>query len=319
MSNSNSAIIDASEAIMPIEVRHIRAFHAVARDSSFRQASEHLRITQPALSRTIKELEELIRVRLFERTTRVVGLTESGRIFRKHTAHLIDEIDFAVDLAQRSARGMVGELRVGFNDHAISGLVPEVVRRFRAAYPDVDVTLISGSTPTMQEMVLDGQVDVGFCTGQYSHVDLDHTLVRKEHVICVLPASHSLANSQRISITDLSNEPFIMGRWASWRSFNRLIQDYCRGHGVVQRVVQEAEDSNGIIGFVAAGMGVTLFVDSTWIRALSDVAIRPLRERPPQFHTIATWRRDRRVTSATIDHFVETVADVVRRRGLVLK
>jgi DNA-binding transcriptional LysR family regulator len=304
---------------MPVEIRHIRAFHAVAKELSFRRASEHLGITQPALSRTVKELEDTIRVRLFERTTRVISLTEPGRIFRKRTSHLIEEIDFAVSLAQRSDSGIVGELRVGFNDHAITGLLPEVVRRLRASYPDVEVTLIGGSTPTMQEMVLDGEVDVGFCTGQYSHVDLDHIVVRKERVVCVLPASHPLAKAKRISVTELAGEPFIMGRWATWKSFNRLIQDYCSAHGVVQRVIQEAEDSNGIIGLVAAGMGVTLFVDSTWIRALHEVAIRPLRERLPQFHTIATWRRDRRSTSRTIDHFVETVTDVVRRRGLILR
>lgn len=304
---------------MPVEMRHIRAFQAVAKELSFRHASEHLGITQPALSRTVKELEDTIRVRLFERTTRVVGLTEPGRIFRKRTAHLIEEVDHAVSLAQRSDNGLVGELRVGFNDHAITGLLPEVVRRLRATYPDVEVTLIGGSTPMMQEMVLDGEIDIGFCTGQYSHVDLDHIVVRKERVVCVLPASHSLAKARRISVTELAGEPFIMGRWATWKTFNRLVQDYCSSHGVMQRVIQEAADSNGIIGLVAAGMGVTLFVDSTWLRALNEVAVRPLRERPPQFHTIATWRRDRRSRSATIDHFVDTITDVVRHRGLFFR
>lgn len=304
---------------MPVEMRHIRAFHAVAKELSFRHAADHLGTTQPALSRTIKELEDTIRVRLFERTTRVIGLTEPGRIFRKRTAHLIDDIETAVSLAQRSDNGIVGELRVGFNDHAISGLLPEAVRRLRASHPEVEVTLIGGSTPAMHEMVLDGDVDVGFCTGQYSHVDLDHIVVRKERIICVLPASHALAKAKRVSVTELAGEPFVMGRWATWKTFNRLIQDYCGLHGITPRVIQEAEDTNGIIGLVAAGMGVTLFVDSIWLRALNEVALRPLRERPPDFHTIATWRRDRRRGSKTIDHFVTIVTDVVRRRGVVLE
>ena len=304
---------------MPVEIRHIRAFHAVATALSFRQASEQLGIAQPALSRIIKDLEDSIETRLLERTTRVVSLTESGRIFRKRTAHLMEEIEHAIDLAQRTHSGIVGELRVGFNDYAITGLLPEVVRRFRASYPDVEVTLVGGPTPKMQEMVLDGEVHVGFCTGQYSHAQLDQIVVRKERVVCVLPTSHPLAKAKRISVSELAEEPFIMGSWDIWKAFNRLIADFCKEHGVVPRVVQESERSDGIIGLVAAGMGVTLFADSTWIRALNEVAIRPLRERPPKFYTIATWRRDLRSTSIPVDHFVETVTDVVRNRGTVLE
>ena len=304
---------------MPVEIRHIQAFHSVAKELSFRRASEHLGMAQPALSRTIKQLEDIVRVRLLERTTRTVALTESGRIFLKRTAHLVEEIDRAVDLAQRSDSGFVGEIRVGFNDHAITGLLPEAVRRLRASYPEIEVTLIGGATPMMQEMVLDGEVDVGFCTGQYSHVDLDQIVVRKERLVCVLPASHSLAKAKRVSVVELADEPFIMGRWATWKTFNRLVYDYCKTHGVIQKVIQEAGDINGIIGLVAAGMGVTIFVDSTWIRALNEVAVRPLRERPPQFYTVATWRRDLRQRRKAIDHFVGTVTDVVRERGLVLE
>ena len=300
---------------MRVELRHIRAFHAVAKELNFRRASENLGIAQPALSRTIKELEECIRTRLLERTTRVVRLTDSGRIFAERTAHLIGELENAVHLTQLVQSGVAGKLRVGFNDHAINGLLPEMVRRFRADSPDVEVALVDGTTLELTEMALDGEIDVAFCTDQYSHPDLDVMTVRKERVVCVLPASHPLAEAETISITDLSGEPFIMGRWEMWKSFNRRIQEFCGAHGFVPNIVQEAEHSDGIIGLVAAGMGVTLSVDCTWIRALKEVAIRPLREQPPKYHTIATWRRDRRSASPVVDKFVQTANDVVGDRG----
>ena len=84
---------------MPVELRHIRAFHAVAEALSFRRASERLRVAQPALSRTIKDLEAAMQVSLFERTTRIVRLTESGRLFLKRTSTLIADLDQALTKA----------------------------------------------------------------------------------------------------------------------------------------------------------------------------------------------------------------------------
>ena len=302
---------------MPVELRHIRAFHAVAEALSFRRASERLRVAQPALSRTIKDLEAAMQVSLFERTTRIVRLTESGRLFLKRTSSLIADLDHAVELARRADSGMAGELRVGFNDYAINGLLPQIVRRFRTDYPDMEVLLIDSTTPQAVEMVLDGKFDIAFTTGQPFHPEFDHLVVREEQVVCVLPSSHPLAGRKRISITELSDEPFVMGRWETWKSYNRLIRDFCAAHGFAPRIIQEAEHSDGIMGLVAAAMGVTLQVDSAWLRALDGVTIRPLRETPPEVRTSAIWRKDHRSTSPALAHFVETVRAVVTEEGVL--
>ena len=302
---------------MPVELRHIRAFHAVAEALSFRRASERLRVAQPALSRTIKDLEAAMQVSLFERTTRIVRLTESGRLFLKRTRSLIADLDQAVELARRADDGMAGELRVGFNDYAINGLLPQVVRRFRTDYPDMEVLLIDSTTPQAVEMVLDGEFDIAFTTGQPFHPEFDHVVVREERVVCVLPSSHPLAGRKRISISQLADEPFVMGRWETWKSYNRLIRDFCAAHGFAPRIIQEAEHSDGIMGLVAAAMGVTLQVDSAWIRALDGVTIRPLQEPPPEVRSSAIWRKDRPATSPALAHFVDTVHEVVVEEGVL--
>ncbi len=307
----NKTNIDMHGAIMPVEIRHIRAFHAVAEALSFRRASEYLGVAQPALSRTIKDLEETLQVSLFERTTRITRLTEPGRVFLKCTSDLLADLDHAIDLAQRAHSGVAGELRVAFNDHVITGFLPQVVRRFRADYPDVEVTLIDSTTPQAVEMVLDERFDIAFVIGQQFQPEFDRIVVREEHVVCVLPTSHRLARRKRISVTALAEEPFIMGRWETWKSYNRLIRDFCGTHGFVPKIVQEAEHSDGILGLVAAAMGVTLQVDSPWIHALKGISVRPLRERPPEIQTSAIWRQDHRSTSPALDHFIQAIADVV--------
>ncbi|MEM7120960.1 MAG: LysR family transcriptional regulator [Pseudomonadota bacterium] len=305
---------------MQVELRHLKAFCAVAEELSFRRASERLGVAQPALSRTIKNLEEEIGVTLFERTTRVTRLTEAGRVMLTRAQTVLEGLGDTVELAQRVQSGIAGEVRVGFNDFAITGLLPETVRQFRSAYPEVEVKLVDSPTPEMLNMVLDGELEVAFHTGPPDHADLENIVVRKERLVCVLPASHRLAAQSAVSVADLAGEPFIMGRWRTWRIYHRIVRDLCRGHGFQPRIIQEAEHSDGIMGLVAAEMGVTLYVDSEWIHFMKGIAVKPLREAtPPPIDSFATWRRDRRASVPAIDNFLRVAADVVDRNGIELE
>lgn len=299
---------------MPIEFRHLRAFHAVAEELSFRRAAERLGLAQPALSRTIRDLEALARVRLVERSTRVVGLTEAGRHFQRRTKGLQADLAEAVRFVQRVQSGSAGELRVGYNDYAINGLLPLIVRRFRARWPDVHVSLIDETSPNMVEMVLDKKLDVAFHHGPTPHADLDQLLVRNERLVCVLPASHRLAGNREISMPSLVGESFVMGSWESWKVFYQVLKDFCRPHGVEIDVIQEAVHSDGILGLVAAGLGISLYVDSEWIHSIRGVTVLPIKEMPPRIETVASWHRDRGDLLA-LSRFLEEVAGVVAEEG----
>ena len=236
-------------ASIQIELRHLKAFCAVAEELSFRRAAERIGIAQPALSRTIKHLEEETGVTLFQRTTRVTRLTEAGRAFLARSQAILDSLGDAVELAQRVQSGIAGEVRVGFNDFAISGLLPETVRQFRATYPEVEVKLVDSPTPEMLSMVLDGGLEMAFHTGPANHSDLDHIVVCKERLVCVLPSSHRLAAQDSISVAELATDNFIMGRWETWRIYHQIIRDICRRHGFQPRIIQEAEHGDGIMGW----------------------------------------------------------------------
>lgn len=298
-----------------VELRHLRAFHAVAEELSFRRAAERLGLAQPALSRTIRGLEEALDVRLFERSTRVVGLTEAGRAFQRRTAGVLADLAEAVRFVGRVQSGAAGELRVGYNDHAINGLLPLIVRRFRAGWPDVEVSLIDATSPAMLEMVLDRKLDVAFHHGPMGHREVQQFLVRNERLICALPASHPLADRREISMPDLAGQPFVMGTWETWKALHTPLRDFCRVHGVDMRVIQEALHSDGILGLVAAGLGITLYVDSEWIHAIRGVVVRPLQQMPPRIETLASWRQDR-AHQPVLRHFLQVVQTVVAEEGV---
>lgn len=300
---------------MPVELRHLRAFHAVASELNFRRASERLNIAQPAVSRTIKDLEALLGVTLLERTTRVVGLTEAGRSFQKATRDLLDRLDQSVRRAQRVEMGVAGELRVGFNDFAINGDLPEIIRLFRGVAPEVEVNLSEATSPEMVNLLLDGSLDVGFYMGPQHHPRLERLIVREEKLVCVLPVSHRLADRDAISILELASEPFVLGSFQTWRVFHRLLRDFCLAHGFDLPLVQEAVHSDGIMALVAAGIGVTLYVDAEWIHGRRGVVVRPLKETPPRIVTQGAWRRDQQRRNAPLDQFLAAARLVVDRRS----
>lgn len=300
---------------MSVELRHLRAFHAVASELNFRRASERLHIAQPAVSRTIKDLEALLGVTLLQRTTRVVGLTDAGRSFQKGTRDLLNQLDRSIQRAQRVQNGMAGELRVGFNDFAINGDLPEIIRLFRQAAPEVEVSLSEATSPEMVDLLLDGTLDVGFYMGPHHHPRLERLIVREERLVCVLPSSHRLATRDAVSIVDLASEPFVLGSFQTWRVFHRLLRDFCRAYGFDPPLIQEAVHSDGIMALVAAGIGITLYVDAEWIHGRRGVVVRPLKESPPRIVTQGAWRRDRRRRNAPLDQFVTAARSVVDRRA----
>ena len=160
---------------------------------------------------------------------------------------------------------------------------------------------------------------MAFHTGPTDHSDLEHIVVRKERLVCVLPSSHRLASRDSVSVAGLAPDYFIMGRWETWRIYHRIIRDICRRHGFQPRIIQEAEHGDGIMGLVAAEMGVTLYVDSEWLHFMRGITVKPLREELPRIETLATWRRDRRAKVPTIDRFLRVTNDVVARNGIELE
>lgn len=301
---------------MPVELRHLRAFHVVATELNFRRAAERLNIAQPALTRIIKDLEHMLSVTLLERTTRVVDLTEAGHWLLKETKAPLDHLDQAMHRARRIQIGAAGELRVGFTDFAINGLLPEIIREFRSTAPEVDVILKDSNSMAMIDQVLEGDLDIAFVTDPYKHKHLDSIVTRKERLVAVLPETHRLASKEIISVTDLASEPFVLGRIETWRSFHRLLREFCLPHGFDLMVVQHAVHSDGIMALVAAEVGVTLYVDAEWLHGRPGIIVKKIREPTPTITTQAIWRRDRYTINGKIIEFIKSINFIINKCGL---
>lgn len=245
-----------------MELRHLRYFVTLAETLHFGQAAQRLHISQPPLSQQIKALEEEIGVSLLERTRRKVELTEAGRAFLPAARRILDDTEQAVRLAQRAAQGEVGELRIGFTGSLpFTEVMPNIIYRFRRAYPDVQLNLREAPSTRQIEQLQNDRLDIGFLRG---YRDLGSTsgviLFRllSEPLVVALNESHPMADRPQIAMADLRDEPFInYARYLGVGLPTQVIA-LCQAAGFTPNIVQEAEEMPTVLGLVAAGLGISL-------------------------------------------------------------
>jgi DNA-binding transcriptional LysR family regulator len=175
------------------ELDGIQSFLFVAEELSFRRAAERLNLDQSALSRRIKELENRLGVRLFQRTTRTVRLTDAGQAFYERNVPLIDGLRDSISLARRAADGASGRLRVGYMSFAAILDMPRHVRAFREKFPRVSVDLLYHSTQAQKVELARDMLDVGFMIGPFRHPDFHTALISEERLVALIPAGHPAA------------------------------------------------------------------------------------------------------------------------------
>lgn len=277
---------------MTVDLRHIRCFVAVAEELHFRRAAEKLGIAQPALSRTIRNLENDLRVDLFDRSNRSVRITKAGKSFLDGSRRVTNSLEAAVDNARRVHQGKIGSLRVGYTDIAIAGVVPGLVREFQARQPDIAMKLKRDVTVSQLKKLEEGELDVGFVTGPFSRSGYEQLLVQSEPFVCVTCDSHPLASRKCIRLDELAHEDFVHGSLADWEVFYSYLIPLCRRSGFVPRIVQEGATTAAILGLVACGLGVTILTESVRASVGSGLSVVPFEDVSEQLQTVAVWKSD---------------------------
>ncbi len=274
-----------------IEIRHLTAFRVLAETLHFGRAGAALGLSQPALSRTIAALESELGAPLFERNTRNVALTEVGRIFMERAGEVMASFDGLVADVRRAASGETGRISVGYMDFAINGALPSLLSRFRQEAPQISVNLAYVPTSSQRNAILDGSLDVGFLIGPFSGDGIETETFETSPLTALLPKGHPLTRLKRIGLPQLASEDWVMGSPEPWQAFRAIVMERCATHGFAPRIVQEASNSDGILGLVAAGMGVSLYTRAAGNIRRHGIVLRDVADEPV-VETVAAWRAD---------------------------
>ncbi|AHI25280.1 Transcriptional regulator, LysR family [Komagataeibacter xylinus E25] len=243
-----------------IDLRQLRAFSGVGTELNFMRAADRLCVSQPALSQTIRQLELRLGVRLFERNTHKVTLTEEGAQLLKTANDILAKIEILLQEAQDLATGRQGTLRVGYLIGAAVDLVPIILRKFSEQFPAVKLSLKEYDFSTPDAGLCDNSVDVAILRPPIEVEGLTYFTLFEEGCVACIPEGHPLANRTVVSVADLVNEPIIAAPGqGAWRDY--WIATAYRGK---QRaaIVHEAATFEGELQAVAAGIGISITAEA---------------------------------------------------------
>ena len=306
-----------TDRLLGVELRHLLALQAVAREGTFGRAAEKLGYTQSAVSQQIQALERAVGERLIERPggPRPVSLTEAGELLLRHADAIVARMQAAqADLAAY-AEGSAGTLRVGTYQSVSAKVLPAVVRRFKDAWPKVDVHLMESALDDELERLLEnGEVDLSFVvlpTREGAPVDTELLIV--DPYVLVVPSDSPLAGKPvPPRLEEIAEHPLISYRQCRTTT---VVENALRQEGD-PNVVFRSDDNGTVQGLVAAGVGVALVPRLTVQESLPNVEVIDMSDRlPPRLIGIG-WHRDRYRTPAA-RAFVETAREVVAGAGLV--
>jgi len=297
-----------------MELRHLRAFAALASEGHFGRAAERLHIAQPALSQQVKQLERELGVELVSRTTRRVELTEAGRRFAEHCHVVLGSVDrAATDMAQ-VASGQAGRVSVGFIGTATYDLLPLAARQVRDALPGVRLDLHGELlSPALLDGLLDGTYDlVVLRPDGLGRPAADLRVLRTERLVAVLPDHHPLAGRPRIDLADLAGEPFVMHYSGHRSSMHERVLAACAAAGFRPPAITEVGETATLVVFVAAGLGVALVPSPVRSLALAGVAYVELTDAATIDLAVATRSGE---ASPAVHRVAEIVTGLVRGAG----
>ena len=166
-----------------MELRHLRYFVAVARERNFTRAAEKLRIAQPPLSRQIQQLEDELGALLIERGSRPVRLTDAGRLVYEQAVQVLDRIEELKAMSRRLHEAELPRLAIGFVASTLYGYLPEVIRRYKAARPGVELALLELTTLEQIVALKEGRIDVGYGRIQFDDPEVERLLLRNEKLV----------------------------------------------------------------------------------------------------------------------------------------
>jgi DNA-binding transcriptional LysR family regulator len=293
---------------MNVTLRQLRVFIEVARLQSFSRAGDEIGLTQSAVSRCVRELEVEIGVKLVDRTTREVQLTDVGANLIASIPRLLNDLDDALREIREIGEQRRGRVVVAASPTVACRLMPEVVAACGRQFPYITLGLRDDVQSDVVRKIRSGEVDFGVIIGPFAAEDLETVCLTTDSFCVVVRGDHALAQREQVAWTELDGERLVMLDYAS--GSRPLIDAVMSEQGVSARVVQELGHPATVFGLVEAGVGISVL---PWLAlpvpAGATLLARPLVPRAERTVELVR-RRDRSLSPAA-----EAVWSLIRQQS----
>ncbi len=273
-----------------MDIRRLRYFLVLADELHFGRAANRLAISQPPLSVSIRQLEETIGAKLFERNHQKVRLTTAGEALVPAAQALIDRMNSTMHQVRDVDKGVTGHLRIGFVGALLHQGLPSLLQNFQQARAGLQLNMLELNTKDQLSELAHGSLDVGFVHTSRIPDEISSLLFSSEALVACLPQQHPLADRQTLNLSELCNDQFVVfSRQVSPYYYDR-IQSLCFTAGIDPDVRCEARHWLSVISLVAQGFGVALAPASLQRSSIAGVRFIALEQAALLSQAYCIWR-----------------------------
>jgi DNA-binding transcriptional LysR family regulator len=297
-----------------MELRHLRYFVAVAEEQNVSRAAKRLHVSQPPLSRQIRDLEDELGVALFDRAAKTFRLTEAGRVFLTEARTILQTAEGAVQMVKDVAGGKSGEIKVGYAPSLTVELLPRALRYFRKSNPGVRVWLHDLSTQEMLRGLNDGSLQVAMMVQVplKALAGLVFEELQRQPVCVALHPAHPLARARKVGLEQIAKESLVAFTLADYPEHQAWVAGLFAPLNRSPQIVEEHDSITSLIAAVESGRGVAVIAQPLHGLASPRLKIRPLRPAPPPLGIGIAYRKEFRSTAT--DNFIAAVKRVKPQR-----
>jgi DNA-binding transcriptional LysR family regulator len=291
-----------------MDIKALRYFLQVAETLNFNRAAEKLNISQPVVTRVISQLEHEIGSKLFERTTRRVALTPAGAVLLKETRPLISHVEAVQQTVRHSVAEKSGRLTVGYTTLAMQSITPELLRKFKAAYPGIEVDVREMTTQAQIEALLSAEIDIGFILTPTEEEGLTITPIHHERLRLAVPDQHPHVTSGKSApLSAFAADYFII---PSRKQFPAVYDEIIRACDVAgfRPRLKECGENQTCVGLARAGLGVVFVSGRTTDIPSDGLIFIDIDDPAPVMEIAVVWRT--RDPSTLLSPFKDYVSEM---------
>lgn len=295
-----------------MELRHLRYFVAVAEEQNITRAAARLHVSQPPLSRQIRDLEDEVGAALFERSARAVRLTPAGWAFLEECYAVLRQLDRAVRVAQATARGMQGEVNLGYAPGPTQELLRELLKVWRKAEPGIRVLLHDLTTKEMLDGLRGHRLHVALMIDPGSKLGrgIAFTPLRADQPLAAVAHEHPLARRRVVSVADLVRERFVIFSRSEYPEYHDSISAVLGAQAAQLRVAEECDSGMSLIAAVESAQGVAILSRS--LRPTIGRRLKLIPIEPPPPPTVVGIARLARTREPLVPRLVEAALTLAR-------
>ena len=287
-----------------MELRHLRYYVAVAEAENVSRAALKLHVSQPGISRQIRDLEDEIGFQLLERSAKSVRLTPAGKVFLKETREVLSHVEAAVNKARAVAKGGGGEIHVGYAPSLTVQILPAMLRKFQDAFPDVRVALHDLSSEQMLLQLAAGKLQVALTVPPPAKMlrGLAFVEIARYAMVVAVAPNHPLGKFKAVTLRQVAPERLIGLNRTDYPEYHFETRKLFAAAGLKPNFAEEHEGGTGIVAAVEAGRGIALVPSSLACIVGTRVKLIPLKPALPPIRVGALWLKKK--NSALVAKFI---------------